>query len=155
MDDRAGRPAEPSKKRVRILVLICVLAGVTTWIAIYYLWPLYRLGCIDFAIGTLRTVVTAEKKLAREHPDHGYACALSDLGDDERLRALAKSGRRNGYVFELTCAPKDATGAILGFRMTALPLYSGMPAYCTDQSGVLRYDEGGSPDKCLQNGAPL
>jgi len=137
----------------RTFLLTCVLLGVSILVTIYCLWPLYKLGCVDSAIYTLRTVVTAEKEFAQAHRDHGYACALQDL-DAMRSERWPGGRRRNGYEFELSCSAKNTTGIALGFRIIA-PLHSKMPAYCSDQSGVLRYDQDGSPEKCLQSGVPL
>ncbi len=155
MDETAGNTGQSGRRRTRTLVLIFVLLGVSALITIYYLWPLLKLGYVDSAIITLRTVVAAEKEFAMAHPDRGYACALPDLDTDEMLRGLARSQQRNGYEFELNCPAKKANGVELGFRITARPLHGKMPAYCSDQSGVLKYDEGGSPERCLQSGVPL
>lgn len=110
------------------------------------------LGFVDSAIGTLRTGVAEESHFAEAHPDLGDTCAISDLDSDDMLRKLAQSGQRNGYAFELNCPARDRSRPRRIFQVTARPLHSDMPAYCTDQSGILRYDEGGLPAKCLQSG---
>jgi hypothetical protein len=157
MDNIEKIDAAPYKRRSRVLfpTIICVVLGTSVWITIRYIWPLAKLGYVDSAIGTLRTLVTAEEVFAKKHPARGYSCAFSDLDSDAMLRALAKSGNRNGYAFDLVCPAKDRDGIQRAYKVTARPLHTNMPAYCSDQSGVLRYDEKGSPSDCLQNGIPF
>ena len=114
-----------------------------------------RLAYVDSAIGMMRTVVTAEKRFAEMHPNRGYACAFSDLASTEPSLELSGRSQRNGYAFELICPSRNGGDANEHFQVTARPLEKDLPAYCSDQSGIVRYDEGGSPAGCLLNGSTL
>lgn len=138
-----------------VLAVIGLVLGACVWITIYYLQPAMRLGYVDSAIGTLRMVSSAEKHFAQTHPERGYACAFADLAANELPSGIAASGQRNGYTFELICP--DGNGDVLRrtFQITARPLEKDMSAYCSDQSGIVRYDEGGSTARCLLSGTGL
>jgi hypothetical protein len=144
----------PGKKQSRTatVAVICLIVALLCWIIIPRFWHLLLLGDIDSAIGTMRTLVDAESNYAEVHPGVGYTCTIADLDSVEMLRKLAKSGQRNGYAFELSCPASEGTRPRRTFQVTARPLHADLPAYCSDQSGVLRYDEQGSTAKCLQNG---
>jgi len=143
------------RSRTVTAAIICVVAAVAGWIIFSFFRRSMMLGYVDSAIGTLRTLVDEESRFSEAHPGVGYTCAISDLGSNEILRKLARSEKRNGYVFELSCPARDKVGPQRAFQVTARPLRKDMPAYCSDQSGVLRYDVSGSPAKCLQSGVPL
>jgi hypothetical protein len=114
------------------------------------------LGRLDSAILSMRTLVAAEAKFAKAHPSLGYTCVLSELPPDPFIASPARNGQRNGYLFEITgCGGNSSQEPNPGYTLTARPLHKGIPAFCTDQSGILRSDENGSVEKCLKNGAPL
>ena len=138
---------------ISTIIAIGFACGVCIWI--YYLRPLMRLGYVDSAIGTLRMVYTAEKQFALARPERGYACAFADFDANELPPGIATSGKRNGYVFDLSCPGGAGYAARRGFQITARPLDKNMPAYCSDQSGIVRYDEGGSTTQCLLRGTGL
>lgn len=115
------------------------------------------LANVDSAIGRMRVLSDAEAKVAHAHPRAGYTCVLSELprsGEVQRL--LTGDGTDNGYAFEIAGrqAP-DTVRPNLTYYTTARPLHSGQPAFCSDQSGILKADYGGSVEKCRANGAPL
>jgi len=67
--------------------------------------------------------------------------------------ALA-SGNRSGYVFAITgCDVPPASR----YRTTAIPADpdSEMRAFCSDESGVIRYSTDGKAASCLSEGVPL
>jgi hypothetical protein len=145
------------KSRKRVLFVIFLIGAVVSVVA-YQLWlsPLRRLGYVDSAIGSMRVLVATQARFAQVHPDLGYACALSALPSDEITAELIKNGRKNGYAFEISgCHTADGERRNTKYQLTARPLVTGMPAFCSNQSGVVRYDETGSVQKCLQNGVPV
>lgn len=132
------------------------LGLVLGWITITHFRGLLMLGYVDSAIGSVRAIVAAEGNFAVAHPGLGYTCRLSELPPDKLIGELVNSGRRNGYAFELSrCRAEGGKGPNTGFQVTARPLQTQMPAFCSDQSGIVRSDESGSPAKCLESGAPL
>jgi prepilin-type N-terminal cleavage/methylation domain-containing protein len=108
------------------------------------------------AVGSLRTINTAEVTYATAYPTEGFAANLASLGGaapcgpsvianacliDEVLSMTAK---KSGYSF---LAP--GTGAIprVAYTATGDPTLigsSGQRAFFTDQSGVIRYDTTGA-----------
>jgi hypothetical protein len=69
---------------------------------------------------------------------------------------FAEHGRRNEYDFEISgCRVGNAQSRNDKYQLTAHPLASHLPAYCADQSGILKYEESGSTEKCLENGVPI
>jgi len=115
-----------------------------------------RLGYVDSAIGSTRALVNAENLYAKSHPEIGYTCTFSDLPLEESRAALATSGQRNKYAFTVgSCDDRTGTRRVEQYHLTARPLLAGMPAFCSDQSGVVKYDESGSIEKCLENGVPI
>jgi|GEM_PF-739380 len=148
--------SESRKFSTATLVLGFLGMVVLCWITITYFRRSLRLGYVDSAIGSVRAIVAEEKHFAQAHPDLGYTCTLSELSANELIGGLVKSGRRNGYAFEITgCRTEGRKEPNLSYQVTARPLHKQMPAFCTDQSGVLRSDEDGSPAKCLQSGTPF
>jgi hypothetical protein len=141
--------------RRNALIAIGLLIGGLALFGIYYVVPLWKLGCIDSAIVTMRTLIGEEQEFSKQHPVQGYGCQLSDFQSSEMLRKLAHTGRRNGYAFEIACPPGRESGVQRTFQLTARPLISRVPAYCADQSGVLWYDERGSSTRCLLAKIPL
>jgi hypothetical protein len=115
------------------------------------------LGYVDAAIGRMRALNDAEVKFAQTHPRVGYTCALSQLPESGEIqRLLTGSGIDNDYAFEIAgCQAPDAAGPNGAYYTTARPLHSGQPAFCSDQSGILKADYGGSVEKCRANGVPL
>jgi hypothetical protein len=141
------------KKFLKAVVVLGSLALiVAAWIL---LSRLKRLGYVDAAIGSLRTLVDSEVKFAQTHPDIGYACSLSALPNNDLKAAVIKNGRRNEYAFEISCPAEKAKRPSTRYQLTARPLVTGMPAFCSDQTGVVKSDESGSIVKCLGSGVPL
>jgi hypothetical protein len=139
------------------LVFVAVVLVVVGYIGFRWMRGLLMLGYVDSAIGRMRTLSTTEAQFAQAHPTVGYTCEWSQLpesGEVERL--LRGNGIDNGYAFEITgCQAPDAGRPTSVYYTSARPLHSGQPAFCSDQSGVLRADYGGSVEKCRVNGDPL
>jgi len=109
------------------------------------------------AVAAVRTINTAEIAYSGEHPAAGYTCALSDLG--QYISGDLVSGQKNGYKFELSaCSAGQEGGADAKYQVVAYPAsvnQTGVRAFCSDESGLLRVDAGGSAQNCLQSGVPL
>jgi len=119
------------------------------------------------AVAALRTVNTAELSYQSEYPKVGFACNLPALGGhgpsapsadhaqliDESLAA----GWKNGYSFEIRNCVYDVVEGNK-YQVVAYPRVrnqSGVRAFCSDQTGIVRVDAGGSPEDCLSDGRPL
>ena len=108
------------------------------------------------AVGSLRTIDTAEMTYSVTYPNIGYA-DLPSLGGAAPCTTatsagacliddvLSTVGTKSGYAFTIN----NLTGApvIVTYTSTALPSVvgqSGQRAFCSDQSGVIRYNATGT-----------
>jgi type IV pilus assembly protein PilA len=119
------------------------------------------------AVGSLRTINTAEVTFAATYPDVGFT-ALGNLGgaaanctnptgatsttacliDD----VLATTAIKSGYTFAATAAGGPPA---VQYSATGLPQVvgqSGQRGFCSDQSGVIRYNTAGT---CVLADSPL
>jgi hypothetical protein len=114
------------------------------------------LGYVDSAIVRARAVVAAEADFAKAHPEVGYTCTISQLPQNELVARLATGGIDNGYKFGIIgCQASDLQKPNSMYHLTARSLHSGLLAFCSDPSGVLRFDDTGSVEKCLATGVPV
>ena len=116
--------------------------------------------------GSLRTLNTAQISYSSAFPERGFTCTLATLGGSGQVEpspehamliddALA-SGRMHGYVFSITgCDVPPASS----YHTTAVPADSDsdseLRAFCSDESGVIRYSSDGKAATCLSEGVPL
>ena len=116
------------------------------------------------ALGSIRTLNTAEYTDSQSYPQVGFACSLSQLGGDpanansqnaglidNRLMSSVKSG----YHFQLGgCTFTDYKFGT--YRLSAEPIQlgtTGTRSFCSDQTGVIRMVEGNAQD-CFDHGTP-
>jgi len=146
---------KPNFKGTRVhpgwVALLCLALIFVPWITIRIYQQGRRIGAINSAVVTMRSLSSAETKFAEAHPEVGYTCVLSQLPPDEFVKNLNNRGERSDYAFSINGC--ETNGLKHGtYQITARPLISRLPAYCSDQSGILRMDESGSVSKCLQAG---
>jgi prepilin-type N-terminal cleavage/methylation domain-containing protein len=108
------------------------------------------------AVGSLRTINTAELTYSTTYPSIGFA-ALANLGGAAPCTTATSAGAcliddvlsttatKSGYGFTIA----NLTGApvVVTYTSTALPTVvgqSGQRAFCSDQSGVIRYNATGT-----------
>jgi hypothetical protein len=124
--------------------------GLVAWVLYGRFRSLLHLGYLDSAFVSVRALAADEARFAGAHPEIGYTCTLSELGNDQLITALTKSGDWNGYAFELTgCSGLNGVGPNRTYKIAARPLVKGYPVLCTDQSGILKTDDEGSVERCL------
>lgn len=110
------------------------------------------------AFARLRIVNSRQEDYASPHAT-GFACELrllrseapGDHSDDVREEFLV-SGSQAGYRFEVVHCEADPNGRVVRYRIAAVPLSmrkSGFLVFCTDESGVLWYDRGGTIQSCF------
>lgn len=111
------------------------------------------------ALAGVRTINTAEVTYAVSHPEEGFTCSLSDLAKAGLISGTLANGQKTGYAFELTsCTPGEGGGANSKYQLVAYPVrlnQTGVRAFCTDESGAMKVDAGGSAEKCLRAGEDL
>jgi type IV pilus assembly protein PilA len=108
------------------------------------------------AVGAVRTLIVAETVYSQAHPAAGYTCALTDF---DEIDSTLKSGKKSGYAFELKdcAAGTEGTGNVT-YRIVAYPVtpnQTGVRAFCSDESAVIRVDPSGSAQGCTESSSPL
>jgi hypothetical protein len=64
------------------------------------------------------------------------------------------SGKKNGYVYALSACEGNPASR---YSITAAPANpaSGIRAFCSDESAVIRFSPDGKADSCINLGKPL
>ncbi len=119
----------------------------------------------SISVANLRTLNTAEISYAATYSDRGFTCKLAELGGSSAgneprpeqamlIDDVLASGQKNGYIFSISgCDARPASK----YQATAVPVgpESGMRAFCSNESAVLRYAADGKAATCLSAGVPL
>ena len=116
------------------------------------------------AVAAIRSINTAEVTYAATYPARGYTCLLSDLdgfgsgGTNEHQAMLIDSGlasgKKAGYIFSMSgCMGAPAKH----YTITAVPVDPGahLRAYCSDETGIIRYSSDGKAASCQGSGMPI
>jgi type IV pilus assembly protein PilA len=119
------------------------------------------------AVGSLRTINTAEVTYANNYPTSGYATALGNLGGTAANCAGAAyasaanaclidnvlaGGTKSGYAF---VAPSGGGAPATTYASRATPITPGQTGqryFCSDQSGVIYYSQAAG---CTNASTPL
>jgi prepilin-type N-terminal cleavage/methylation domain-containing protein len=106
------------------------------------------------AVASVRLINTAAVSYSSTYPDIGFPSALSYLGGANPCTAsstqaclldnLVSGGTKAGYSFAWS---GDGATPSVAYTLTATPLTigtSGQRMFCSDQTGVIRYDPSGA-----------
>jgi prepilin-type N-terminal cleavage/methylation domain-containing protein len=161
---------------IELLIVVAVI-GVLAAIAIPSLLRARISGNEASAIGSVRTLHSAEVSYAGSCGAGGYAASLADLGTPPPsgvpfipidLAAAAPGGpAKSGYEFTITGTGATVADPMATCNTTAVPTMSGffvqadprdvgvsgIRFFATDQAGHLRFDTAQLPD--MTAGAPL
>jgi len=137
-----------ARNRLVVACVVLLLVGGVGWL----LYSLMSIAYMDTAIGGLREIASSEEKFNKDHPEQGYTCTINQLQFDPRTDWSSRPVR-NGVTFALSEC--DANLPNRTYRATALHPRSDVSAYCSDQSGVVRYEPSRSLEKCLTGGTPI
>ena len=115
------------------------------------------------AVGSLRTLNTAEVTYNSTYPSTGFATTLAQLGPPASSSTSASSsaaglidsnlagGTKSGYSF----APMNASSTAYQFKADPLtPGTTGQRYFCTDTSAVIKYNTATVTD-CSSTGTPI
>jgi hypothetical protein len=117
------------------------------------------------AVGKLLAVIELQKKYAAAQAHKGFACELpllkpaegrGDAGYD--TLDFLSTGTWSGYRFALDDCYVDKIGIVAHYQASAVPIERGTTdfrAFCTDETGIMRYDDSGVKAKCLASGRLL
>lgn len=107
-------------------------------------------------VSSMRTLNMAEIAYGQAHRNAGYTCSLSQLAGVWGISKDLAGGKKNGYQFELqNCVPSKPGGPVAKYQLLAYsadPVRAGAPAYCTDESDLIRVVRNGSPRDCFKRG---
>ena len=115
------------------------------------------------ATGNLIFIQMAEAAYAKQFPERGYTCKLADLageasgkttGAAKLIESDLAQGEKGGYVFAIAgCQPNPSST----YQVSAVPADkdSNLRAFCSDESGHVRYATDGKAATCLSQGSAL
>lgn len=114
------------------------------------------------AIGSIRAINIAEATYASRYPELGFTCSLSALGPATSgsptpkaaglIEPALASGAKGGYTFALSQCGSGVP--VSKYFVVATPQVNrGVRIFCSDQSGVIRYDPG--TGSCTTRSEPL
>lgn len=126
------------------------------------------------AVGSLRTLNTAEVTYNTTYPGNGFACTLTVLGPPTSGSSASSSaaglidsnlagGVKSGYSFAVlssACAPANGINTVYDIGASPVsPGVTGQRYFCSDASGVIQYQAGGvfsdSNGVCSTGGTPI
>ena len=109
----------------------------------------------ELAVGTIRSIISAQAAYRHTHPDAGYACDIETLVKADMLAEALSAGRTfDGYVFKVRCDTRSTPHA--SFRASAVPAKKATGSsltVCTDETNVPRAIDG-DVAACFAKGAP-
>ncbi|HEU0207541.1 MAG TPA: prepilin-type N-terminal cleavage/methylation domain-containing protein [Candidatus Udaeobacter sp.] len=146
---------------IELLIVVAIILIIAA-IAIPNLLKSKMAANESSAVGSLRTITTAEIAYATACPDKGFSAALTDLNDGTgcapmqgEIDAALAGGTKSGYSFSY--ANGGETPVVVTFKVNADPSSpgsSGTRDFFVDQTGVIHYNLGGaqatSTDSALQ-----
>jgi type IV pilus assembly protein PilA len=152
---------------IELLIVVAIILIIAA-IAIPNLMRSKMAANQSSAVGSLRTINTAEVTYQTNYPSIGYAAALTNLGGAEAtcttttgassstaclIDNVLASGTKSGYVFSATGGGGTPAVTYTSLATPQVQGQTGQNAYCSDQSGVLFYNLSGTT--CANTSTPL
>jgi hypothetical protein len=109
------------------------------------------------AMESLHALRDLELRYAAVDPSKGFTCDFALLkmeapsNKEQGHEGFLVSDSFEGYKFSLTGCEVDSQGVAVRYKASAVPLLpgkTGVRAFCTDQTGELRYGVNGSAESC-------
>ena len=166
--------SDHSRRKFRRIIRICffVMAGLLSAGVLFLTFvphldgPHSRRAAHEAsAVGRLLDVVRLQKKYAAAHAVKGFACDLPLLQSAEQVDhsdydplGFLKTGTWAGYRFTLDGCQLDKNGTVVHYQVSAAPVekgVSGVRSFCTDETGMIRYDNSGIGTNCYTSGRLL
>ncbi len=124
------------------LLIVVAIIGIIAAIAVPNLLQSKAAANEASAISAIRNIVTSHITFSATVGSGSYAADLPALQTAKLIDSVLGSGTKDGYSFA-------STGGSIGFTITAEPLTAGSTGtryFFSDESGVIRYNTGGSAD---------
>jgi type IV pilus assembly protein PilA len=149
------------------LLIVMAIIAILMLIAIPTVGSLTKKANDLSAQQSIRAIHEAQIQYSSNYPTNGFACTLQALGGDPNsgppsatgaqiLQSDLTTGYKSGYIFTITCKDKVTVNSIDRFNsytVTAVPQTVGKTgdrAYCSDQSGTIKFDPAGG-NSCTQS----
>ena len=117
------------------------------------------------AVGSLRTINTAEVTYASTFPKVGFSTSLEALGGSTPCNATSTtaclidqvlaSGQKSGYRFTYEAQDTNGDQVMDTYVVQAVPIspgQTGVRFFCSDESGIIRYS---ATETCTRESQPL
>jgi len=145
-----------------VVAIILIIAGI----AIPNLMHSKMAANEASAVGSLRTINTAEITYSMNYPTIGFTASLTNLGGTSATTCAStatstaaclidttlSSGIKSGYSFTLGGTTGTPAVTYTSSAMPVAPGQSGQRYFCSDQSGVIEYNFGTA---CTGNGTGM
>jgi type IV pilus assembly protein PilA len=138
---------------IELLIVVAIILIIAA-IAIPNLMKSRMAANESSAVGSVRTINTAEVGYAASCPAIGYSGSLTELntgaicqGGTGLIDTFLAAGTKSGYTFAYTPGPAAANGVVTTYTVTGLPLTvgtSGQRGFYSDQTGVTTYTQDGT-----------
>jgi hypothetical protein len=127
-------------RKIKIASIVLVGTALVGVFVFFFLLPARRLGFVDSAIGSLRTLNDCARTYAVRHPQQGFPKTLKDM--DGLIDGTLGSGVKNHYQF-IYIPRISARGIVDGYQIHADPTDdSDSLHFYTNETGVVRAKEG-------------
>lgn len=117
------------------------------------------------AVGSIRTINTAEVTYAATYPHVGFSVSLGALGGSAPCDASTRtaclidstlaSGYKSGYIFTYEAQDNNGDQVMDTYTVQAVPITpgtTGMRSFCSDETGVIRFT---TSEACTKESPPL
>ncbi len=124
------------------LLIVVAIIGIIAAIAVPNLLQSKAAANEASAISSMRNIVTSHITFSATVGAGQYAADLAALQTASLIDSVLGSGTKDGYSFA-------SSGGAIAFTITAEPLTAGSTGtryFFSDESGVIRYNTGGSAD---------
>jgi type IV pilus assembly protein PilA len=138
---------------IELLIVVAIILIIAA-IAIPNLMKSRMAANESSAVGSIRTINTAEVGYAASCPAIGYSATLVELntgaiclGGTGLIDAFLGAGTKSGYTFTYTQGAAAANGVVTTYTVNGVPLTigtSGQRGFFSDQTGVTRYSQNGT-----------
>jgi type IV pilus assembly protein PilA len=138
---------------IELLIVVAIILIIAA-IAIPNLLKSKMAANESSAVGSIRTVNTAEVTYAAGCPNIGYSATLAELNTGAICASgtgiidnVLSTGTKSGYTFTYTQGAAAANGVVSTYTNVAVPLnvgVTGQRGFFSDQSGVIRYSLSGA-----------